>query len=40
MGDDRAIELLSRLFKLLNDPNRLKISFAVGKNGKPVSSIH
>ena len=39
MVDDQTIELLSRLFKLLNDPNRLKIIFAIGKDSKPVSDI-
>lgn len=39
MIDDKTIEVLSRLFKLLNDPNRLKIIFAIGKNSKPVSEI-
>lgn len=37
--DDQTIELLSRLFKLLNDPNRLRIIFALGKENKPVSEI-
>jgi ArsR family transcriptional regulator len=37
--DDPTIELLSRLFKLLNDPNRLKVIFALGKESKPVSEI-
>ena len=39
MVDDRTIEILSRLFKLLNDPNRLRIIFAIGKDNKPVSEI-
>ena len=39
MVDDKTIEILSRLFKLLNDPNRLKIIFAIGKGSKPVSEI-
>lgn len=39
MIDDKTIELLSRLFKLLNDPNRLRIIFAIGKGNKPVSEI-
>lgn len=39
MIDDKTIEVLSRLFKLLNDPNRLKIIFAIGKDSKPVSEI-
>jgi DNA-binding transcriptional ArsR family regulator len=39
MIDDKSIELLSRLFKLVNDPNRLRIIFAIGKEKKPVSEI-
>jgi DNA-binding transcriptional ArsR family regulator len=39
MVDDKTIEILSRLFKLLNDPNRLKIIFVIGKGSKPVSEI-
>jgi DNA-binding transcriptional ArsR family regulator len=39
MVDDRTIEILARLFKLLNDPNRLRIIFAIGKDSKPVSEI-
>jgi ArsR family transcriptional regulator len=39
MVDDRTIEILSRLFKLLNDPNRLRIIFAMGKDSKTVSEI-
>jgi DNA-binding transcriptional ArsR family regulator len=39
MVDDRIIEILSRLFKLLNDPNRLRIIFVIGKDSKPVSEI-
>ena len=38
MSEDRIL-LLSRLFKLLNDANRLKIIFAIGKDSKPVSEI-
>lgn len=38
MSEDRIL-LLSRLFKLLNDANRLKIIFAIGKDGRPVSEI-
>lgn len=33
------VESLSRLFKLLNDTNRLKILFAIGKETKSVSEI-
>lgn len=39
MNESLTIELLSKLFKLLNDPNRLKIIFAVGKDSKTVSEI-
>ena len=39
MVDDPTIEILSKLFKLLNDPNRLKIVFAIGKESKAVSEI-
>ena len=39
MIDERVLESLSRLFKLLNDPNRLKILFAIGKEMKSVSEI-
>jgi DNA-binding transcriptional ArsR family regulator len=34
-----AADILSRLFRLLNDPNRLKILFAIGKEKKSVSDI-
>jgi DNA-binding transcriptional ArsR family regulator len=39
MIDNTTIELLSRLFKLLNDPNRLRIISAIGKDNKSVSEI-
>ena len=39
MIDDKMIEPLSRLFKLLNDPNRLRLIFAIGKESKPVSEM-
>lgn len=39
MIDDKSVVPLSRLFKLLNDPNRLKIIFAIGKDSKSVSEI-
>jgi len=39
MIDEKAIEILSRLFKLINDPNRLKIIFTIGKGKKTVSEI-
>ena len=37
--DEKVLDSLSRLFKLLNDPNRLKILFAIGKEMKSVSEI-
>ena len=37
--DENVLDSLSRLFKLLNDPNRLKILFAIGKEMKSVSEI-
>lgn len=37
--DEKAVELLSRLFGLLSDPNRLRILFAIGKGKKSVSEI-
>ena len=39
MMDEKVLDSLSRLFKLLNDPNRLKILFAIGKETKSVSEI-
>ncbi|HOJ72102.1 MAG TPA: metalloregulator ArsR/SmtB family transcription factor [Syntrophorhabdaceae bacterium] len=39
MLDDTSIEILSRLFKLLNDPNRLRIIFAIDKERRSVSEI-
>ncbi|HOP86693.1 MAG TPA: metalloregulator ArsR/SmtB family transcription factor [Syntrophorhabdaceae bacterium] len=39
MIDEKAIKILSRLFKLINDPNRLKIIFTIGKEKKTVSEI-
>ncbi|HOJ43507.1 MAG TPA: metalloregulator ArsR/SmtB family transcription factor [Syntrophorhabdaceae bacterium] len=39
MLDDTTIEILSRLFKLLYDPNRLRIIFAIEKESKSVSEI-
>jgi DNA-binding transcriptional ArsR family regulator len=38
-GDAKAPELLAKLFKLLSDPNRLRIIFAVGKEKRSVSEI-
>ena len=37
--DEKVIESLSRMFGLLSDPNRLKILFVIGKEGKSVSEI-
>jgi len=39
MIDDATIKILSRLFKLLNDPNRLRIISTIGKDKKSVSEI-
>ncbi len=39
MIDTKEIEILSRLFKLLNDKNRLKIVWTIGKDKKSVSEI-
>jgi len=39
MIEDATIEILSRLFKLLNDPNRLRIIFTIEKKSKSVSEI-
>ncbi|MHB8773289.1 MAG: ArsR/SmtB family transcription factor [Syntrophales bacterium] len=36
---DNIVEPVSRLFKLLNDPNRLRIILAIGKGDKTVSEI-
>lgn len=36
---DKIVKPVSRLFKLLNDQNRLRIIFAIGKTSKPVSEI-
>ena len=36
---NNIVEPVSRLFKLLNDPNRLRIILAIGKGGKTVSEI-
>lgn len=37
--DDKILESLARLFKLLSDPNRIRILFAIGKGKKSVSEI-
>jgi len=39
MINEKAVKILSRLFKLINDPNRLKIIFTIGKGKKTVSEI-
>ena len=39
MIEEKVLQLLSRLFRLLNDPNRLKILFAIGKETRSVSEI-
>jgi len=36
---DNIAEPVSRLFKLLNDPNRLRIILTIGKGSKAVSEI-
>ena len=37
--DQKILQSLTRLFRLLNDTNRLKILFAIGKEAKSVSEI-
>ena len=39
MITDNVVEPVSRLFKLLNDPNRLRIILTIGKSSKTVSEI-
>ena len=39
MIDEKAVKILSRLFKLIYDPNRLKIIFAIDRGKKTVSEI-
>ena len=39
MIDDKVLQSLSRLFRLLNDTNRLTILFAIGKETRSVSEI-
>ena len=36
---DNILDSLAKLFKLLSDPNRLRILFAIGKDKKSVSEI-
>jgi DNA-binding transcriptional ArsR family regulator len=37
--DEKITDSLARLFKLLSDPNRIRILFAIGKAKKSVSEI-
>ena len=37
--DEKIPDSLARLFKLLSDPNRIRILFAIGKAKKSVSEI-
>ena len=37
--DEKILQSLSRLFRLLNDTNRLRILFAIGKETRSVSEI-
>jgi len=37
--DEKILDSLARLFKLLSDANRLRIIFAIGKDQKSVSEI-
>lgn len=37
--DEKILDSLARLFKLLSDANRLRILFAIGKGKKSVSEI-
>ena len=37
--DEKIPDSLARLFKLLSDPNRMRILFAIGKEKKSVSEI-
>lgn len=39
MRAEEIVEPLARLFRLLNDPNRLRILLAIGRESKPVSAI-
>jgi len=38
-GDEKILDSLARLFRLLSDTNRLRILFAIGKDKKSVSEI-
>ena len=37
--DEKILESLARLFKLLSDANRIRILFVIGKEKKSVSEI-
>jgi hypothetical protein len=37
--DEKILDSLARLFKLLSDPNRMRILFVIGKEKKSVSEI-
>ncbi len=37
--NEKMLESLARLFKLLSDPNRIRILFVIGKEKKSVSEI-
>lgn len=37
--DNKIMDSLAKLFKLLSDPNRIRILFAIGKDKKSVSEI-
>ncbi len=39
INDEKILESLARLFKLLSDPNRVRILLAIGKEKKSVSEI-
>jgi len=39
MVDEKGIKVLSRLFKLISDPNRLRIIFALARERRTVSEI-
>jgi DNA-binding transcriptional ArsR family regulator len=37
--DEKILGSLAKLFKLLSDPNRIRVLFAIGKDNKSVSEI-
>lgn len=39
VGDEKILDSLARLFRLLSDTNRLRIIFAIGNDKKSVSEI-